>query len=248
MHEICQKRLRFAPWLEEKSRRLPGVMPLEMADWLQVDEAFDAQIAEKARLLRACREEVLQTSPQAQASAEELLALATKHSEAVPHGSDEPLAKLATFTQEDFCILQKQGDEHVLTAALLCFPASWTLAEKFLRPLTVIHDPVAPYTDDIAKRVQRLFDAVRPDRPLWRANALRYSDPTLFQPRRYGENRDHPEEGGYIRSERQSILRLPETDAVVFSIHTTVIPESALTPEQAAGLQKHPIIHASEDA
>jgi len=89
---------------------------------------------------------------------------------------------------------------------------------------------------------------VKPDRPLWRANALRYADPTLYQPRNHSEERPHPKSGGYIRSERQSILRLPKTDAVVFSIHTTVIPESALTPEQAAGLQKYPIIHASEDA
>ena len=248
MPEICQSELRFAPWLQEKSRRLPGIMPLAMKDWLQVDDVFEAQLAEKQRLMCAQRDQVYQVAPEARDAAEELLALACTHSEAVPQGSDEPLARLATFTQEDFCILQKHGEEHVLTAALLCFPASWTLSEKFMHPLSVIHDPVAPYTADMAKRVQRLFDAVRPDRPLWRANALRYSDPTLFQPRRYDETRDHPDIGGYIRSERQSILRLPQTDAIVFSIHTTVIPESALTSEQAAGLQRHPIIHASEGA
>lgn len=246
--------------MAEKSRRLPGIMPLDMADWLVRDDAHRGQMAERARLLHTHRDEVLQMTPEAHPSAQELLELVLAH---LPQGyrheddrlhrpdgarveidADHPMETLARLVQEDFCILQKHADEHVLTGALLCFPASWRLSEKFARPLSIIHDPVAPYDADIAKRVQRLFDAVRPERPLWRANALRYSDPELYQPRSAAAPRDHANARGYIRSERQSILRLPRTDAIVFSIHTTVIPESALTQAQAAGLKTHPIIHA----
>lgn len=238
--------------MEEKSRRLPGIMPLAMADWLQWDEASEAQVAQKLDLLEAHGEAVLRYSPAVGDAARELLDLVLDHVpddrlRPDPFLSSKPLEMLCGLVPEDFCILTKEGGEHILSAALLGFPASWSLAEKFGRPLSVIHDPVAPYTDDIARRVQRLFDAVKPDRPLWRANALRYSDPKLFQPRRESERRDYEAAEGFIRSERQSILRLLKTDAVVFSIHTTVIPESALTPEQGAGLQKYPIIHASED-
>jgi hypothetical protein len=37
-----------------------------------------------------------------------------------------------------------------LTAAILCFPASWTLAEKLGRPLGAIHGPVAGYDPGMA--------------------------------------------------------------------------------------------------
>jgi len=72
--------------------------------------------------------------------------------------------------------------------------------------------------------VQRLFDGVRAGRPMWRANLLRYDAPDLHQPR----TEDDPRPAGgpdakYARSERQSVLRLPETGAVVFAIHTSVV-------------------------
>jgi hypothetical protein len=62
----------------------------------------------------------------------------------------QPLWTLAHLVQEDLCILQKRGDEHVLTAAALCFPANWRLADKIEQPLTGIHTPVDEYDADIA--------------------------------------------------------------------------------------------------
>ena len=140
---------------------------------------------------------------------------------------NDPLATLGRLVQNDFCILQKEHEEHVMTGAVLCFPASWSLAEKFMRPLTVIHEPVAPYNADIAKRVQRLFDGIKVDRPLWRFNALYYATPELFQPRNENDRRIVLEknQARYFRSERQTLIRLPETGAVVFGIHTFILDE-----------------------
>ena len=125
--------------------------------------------------------------------------------------------------------MQKAGGEHILTGAVLCFPASWRLDEKFMRPLTGIHVPVGSYDDQVAKRVQRLFDGVRPGRPLWRFNGLWYDDATLYHPRSIHDRRDHPEPGQarFLRSERQSILRLPDTGAVIFGIHTYIVRRGA---------------------
>ena len=257
---ILQQRLRFAPWMQAESRRLPGIMPLAPADWLQVDEAYSAQLALKAGLLETRRDEVHALSQGARPAAGELLArvlIALKtlpgftcgdgrvrrpDGEWVTIDHDEPLVTLSRLVQEDLVIMEKRGAEHVLTAALLCFPASWTLAQKFMKPLTVIHTPVAPYDADVARRVQRLFDAIHADRPLWRANALFYEDPALYQPRREEAPRQRAKgRAPFVRSERQSLLRLPETGAVVFSIHTTLVRRDALTPEQVAGLARHPI-------
>ena len=130
-------------------------------------------------------------------------------------------------------LLWGERSEHRLTGAILCFPSNWTLAEKFGKPLARIHLPVDRYDETVARRVQRLLDLLRPEAPLMRANVLFYSDEDLFNPRREFA-RHAPEEGAarFLRVERQVLLRLPVTRAVVFSIHTYMVRPSALTPEQ----------------
>ena len=132
----------------------------------------------------------------------------------------------------DLCLLSKRGEEHVLVGAVLCFPAGWTLSEKFMKPLVRIHAPVHAYDDGIARRVQRLFDGVQDGRPLLRYNALWYSDPVLFQPRSEDVERTrlHSEDAAFFRSERQVVRRLPESGDVVFSIHTAVVRRENLAP------------------
>jgi hypothetical protein len=137
-----------------------------------------------------------------------------------------PLAVLGRIVQEDICILQKRGDEHVLTAAVLCFPAYWMLSEKAGRPLTHIHGTVPEYDADIARRVQRLFDGVQVGRPLWRSNRIWRDDPELFQPLSVTAKRraaPEPQTARFVRVERQCILRLPVSGAVVFTIHTYMV-------------------------
>jgi hypothetical protein len=218
---------------------LPGVAPCAPDDWLRVDEAYAAQMACRERLMAERPEAVLWAEPGAQTAAQEVLdeALALlpslgfdvgKVAVTCPDGRrvaldrDRPLRTLGHLVQEDICILEKCGDEHVLTGAVLCFPANWRLADKAGRPLVGIHAPVAEYDADLARRVQRLFDGVRAGRPLWRFNRLRYAEADLHQPWR--RNTDAPMR--YQRSERQCILRLPKTDAVVFTIHTWVVAEA----------------------
>ena len=40
MTAILQASLPFSPWAEPNARRLPGVQPLDPAEWLHVDDAF----------------------------------------------------------------------------------------------------------------------------------------------------------------------------------------------------------------
>ena len=48
-----QSRLPFAPWMDPRTARLPGILPVEGDDWLRVDEAFADQKAERdARIKR----------------------------------------------------------------------------------------------------------------------------------------------------------------------------------------------------
>ena len=223
--------------------KLPGTRPISPDEWIICDDAFSQQMALRDELIKTRRDKVLAISDQAYEAAVELSKMALEFSIkslGYQKSNDEvirpdevslkidlsdPMEFLGRLVQNDFCILQKVGEEHVLTAASLCFPASWSLEEKFLKPLIDIHTPVKEYNEEIAKRVQRLFDGLQVSRPVWRFNALYYEDPHLFQPRSINQPREKPapNQVNYFRSERQTLIKLPETRAIVFGIHTFVI-------------------------
>ncbi len=254
MKPVLQKRLPQMPWMQPATARLPGIQPVAPGDWLRVDEAYEGQMATRDRLIRECPDVVHALLPQGEGPARELLdmvlaelpklgeyvvgqgAVIRPDGVAVTIDRNAPLLTLGRLVQEDFAIHTQHGAEHALTGAILCFPASWSLAEKIGRPLTGIHVPVRPYDEGVARRVQRLFDAIRPEQPLWRMNYLTYDDWALHQPRREGERRPRPTAHVYVRCERQCLLRLPQTRAVVFSIHTYVVRAETLTPEARAAL------------
>jgi hypothetical protein len=212
-----------------------------MTEWLLVDEAFAPQMIERARLLAERRVDVLAVTEGAGPAVDELLQFVLDwlikngsgyeifanevrrpDGVTVPICRADPMLTLGHLVQEDLCIMEKRGEEHVLTAAVLCFPASWRLSEKIGRPLLAIHVPVPDYPQ-IAPRVQRLFDGVQPGRPLWRFNAHGYGDPALYHPVRENVDELARMRLPYLRSERQCVLRLPATRACVFSIHTYVM-------------------------
>ena len=223
--------------------KLPGTKPISPDEWIICDDAFSQQMALRDNLIETKKDKVLAISEEAQKAAVELskmtldfciskLGYQKKSSKVIRPDNvsveidfDEPMMFLGRLVQNDFCILQKANQDHVLTAASLCFPASWSLDEKFLKPLIDIHVPVKEYDDNIAKRVQRLFDGLQINRPVWRFNAMYYEDPSLFQPRSINQPRRKPAPNkvNYFRSERQTLIKLPESGAIIFGIHTFVV-------------------------
>ena len=257
MTPILHSHLPHTPWGHPATRRLPGIQPLDPADWLRVDEAYGGQMALREQLIADRLPVVHALDPAALPAGQELLArvltdlprlgfeigphdIRCPDGRVVPCDRGQPLITLGRLCQQDFCLMQKRGTQHVLTGAILCFPASWTLAAKFLRPMTGVHAPVDVYDHDLARRVQRMFDMIRPDQPLWRANALLYENPDLHSPRTEAAPRIPPSgPAPFLRSERQCLLRLPVTDAVVFSIHTYLIHIASLSVEQRVALGEH---------
>lgn len=230
--------LNYDPFSTDR-QALPGVAPLDdPGDWAAPDADFAAQMAERDRLIAARPSEVWRADASAAPAVEELAEitldlLAARDDYAIgpdairrPDGVEVPragpaLPMLGRLVQSDLCVMERPdgADEHVLTAAVVCFPANWRLAEKFLRPLSAIHAPVGDYDAGIARRVQRLFDGVRPGKPLWRANAHRYGDPSLHQP---GRPEKAARTAPWLRTERQVIQRLPRSGAALFAIRTRV--------------------------
>jgi dimethylamine monooxygenase subunit A len=251
---ILQSRLPHLPWMDPRLARLPGVLPLGADEWLVQDEAYGAQMAERDRLIAGDADLVYRQLPEGRGAARELYDLVlpllaakpgfTISADAArrPDGAvialdaAEPLKTLGLLLQEDLCIMEREAAEHRLTGAILCFPASWHLHEKIGRPLVGIHRTVDSYDNSLAARVQRMFDMIRPEAGLWRMNHLVYRDPALHQPRRESDPRTDRRGGAYLRAERQCFMRLPISQAVVFSIHTYVVPLDTLPSDAVAAL------------
>ncbi len=225
--------------------RVPGMLPTTLQEWLCCDDAYDAQMALRDDLIATRRDAVIAMLPEARAAVKDCFNLlipliAAQPGFAIsgsriqrPDGTvvardlNDPLGTLGRLVQEDLCILIPGAAGtagRVLGAAVLCFPSNWMLAEKLGRGVEAIHSPVPEYTADLSKRVNRLLDAVAVDRPLWRVNGMPTGTPELFLPK--SERIPHPtrpKQPKYFRSERQTLVRLPNTKAVVFSIHTTLV-------------------------
>ncbi len=251
MRPVLQSHLPSDYWTNVRSGHLPGIQPIKLENWLTVDEAYAGQMALRDRLIADRPADVLAISEIAIPAAQELLELVLAvlktltgflvEDETVsrPDGvlvridRSNPLACVGKLIQEDMCLMQAADTEHVLSGAVLCFPAGWTLSEKIGRPLSLIHAPVNEYGSDLARRVQRMFDNIRVDHPLTRNNGFFYESPSLFTPFTEGDPRPKMNlDAPYFRVEKQCLLRLPRSQAVVFSIHTYMVEKKSLTDTQ----------------
>lgn len=253
MTKILQASLPIKPWMSEPTRRLPGIQPLAITDWLIRDDVYDAQMAYRDQLLQSKTDKVYVFDEQAKSASQELFAVIQSNLDGDytvemdnimrPDGvtialSEDSLMDAARLVQEDLLIMQEIAGEYVLTAGVLCFPASWSLRCKFMCSLDIIHKPVDPYDDNIGNRVNRMFAAMRPEQPLWRANYLLYRDADLHQPHKKNESNSIADRR-FVRVERQTLRKLPETKAVVFGIHTYVVPIEMLTESERSSLIQH---------
>ncbi len=233
---ILNSYLPIKAWLNPQTSRLPGVRPITTKDWLAKSDTYDAQIAYRRALIASHRDVIFQSTPKSEAPCIELKELIFSEASLPSSEQDHPLLEAASHVQEDLCILQKEGDQHILTAAVMCFPSSWDVNQKIGRSLESIHQPV-PEFSPVSSIVERMLSALRVEQPLARANFLIYTDPELHQPR--GEGISKPIDANaprYIRVERQTFRRLPKTKAVIFAIHTYIVAEHTLSSEEHLAL------------
>ncbi|HEX6111933.1 MAG TPA: DUF3445 domain-containing protein [Geminicoccaceae bacterium] len=243
---------RYLPFLDAPWRLAMGIKALDLADWIEVDERFAAQLGERRRLLDERRADVLAGLPESAPGQQELLELLLDHlperfperygrsarrilnrttgeSFEIEAWEAAPLELAGRLVQEDLCLMRPGEAGYRLVAAVLCFPAHWRLSDKVGRPLDVIHRPVPGFGELLAPTVDRFFANIQVARPVWRVNWSLVDQPTLFLP---PEHRGHPkpisaELAGsqlWLRVERQTLRRLPSSGDVVFGIHTYVDP------------------------
>ena len=224
------------PWLSM------GVHPLDLDDWLVLDDHFAAELALKHRLLTERHDEVFAALAGTEPAGAEVLELiqawltthAADHAPAPDQpGELHPLDRAARLVQEDLCLLGSSDGHYVLEAASLCFPSHWRLADKLGRSVAAIHAPVPHYATELEARVDTFLARLRTDRPVVRRNLSIHCHDDLFRP----EPHESPDSFGadtsgldqvWLRSERQTLVRLAGTGAVLFTIKTQQCPVRAL--------------------
>lgn len=154
------------------------------------------------------------------------------------HPGAGSLAEAARHCWEDLCVLEPEapGGPYRLTAAALGFPTDWYLDQKLGLPLVSIHVPIHGYAEQLAAGVDHFFATAATGPIFGRANWFVVSDPAwryLPQdeaPARFAHVT--PENAGetlFVRCERQTLRRLPQSGAMLFTICVAVAPLSALS-------------------
>lgn len=218
-----------------------GLRAVDEADWLVVDDRREDELAEKARLLSERHDEVFAALPGTDAAGAEALGLisgwlATHRPDLTsiaPAGDAvHPLEQAGRLVQEDLCVMDRRGDDICLVAASLCFPSHWRLADKIGGSAADIHGPVAHYQQELSAKVDRYLERLPSDRIALRRNWTVQDHPTLFVPE-YPPPQvgvDATDAGGrlWVRSERQTLRRLPGSGAVLFTIRVQVVTLAVL--------------------
>lgn len=225
-----------------------GLKPLELSEWIEIDDQWPHYIAEKQRLYSEIPEKVLVAEDGTIEAQQEVFDLIVEHlAKKFPQINVQehqglgkgPLARAALFVQEDLVLMRKSAEGWRLVAASLCFPSAWNLLEKFRKPLHHIHAPVPEFGEGTrnASLIERMFDNLRVENPVIRWNWSLHDDMKLYHPhsnsgpgRRFGENdlRGHV----ILRLERQTLRKLPKSGDILFTIRIQVDPLEVL--------EKHP--------
>lgn len=228
--------MRYVPLDARGWRMAMGLRPLDVAQWFEVDERRDEELALKSRLLAHQRDAVVATRPEGDVPSDELYreVLDWLDAHAASGGvrativdDEHPVVAAARLVQEDLCVLVRD-DVWRLQAACVCFPSRWSLAAKIGRSLDEIHGPVPGYAETLATPTNDVFDRLRPERGFWRLNWTVIDDPALHQPDAPREISPDDVDRWFFRVERQTIRRLAQTRAVVFTIRNYVSPVAEL--------------------
>ena len=226
----------------ENFRHRLGTFPVEISNWLLRDDEFDLTVQLKKKLLATRRSEVVGLQPGGDEVAQEAAQLVSTWAgvELASSGIDA-LVEASSLVADDLAVLQPikahDGSEQLLlNAAVVCCPSRWMLSEKMGHNMLAIHEPVAKYADHVGAAVDTYFQRLTVEKPVWRSNWIIQDHPALFQPQiPSGPLVKTPDEL-WIRMERQTLRRLPNTGGILFTIrgYQQPLPEYLSRSKQIA--------------
>lgn len=220
-------------------QRVPDIIALGMQRnpelWIEPVADVEVWASEKQRLRDAVGDRVYRALPEAVPAIKELAdvfvarkVMTNAALDRLANFRDEEwLWALSLQVAEDLVIMLPGEEGFTLSAASLCRPSHWRLPEKIGKPIRRVHDPIPTIHDKLSPQIDRFFERLRGDIPVERFNwsvqagAEHFTPDALHQP-------VAPDTPLYYRTERQTLLHLPETGAVVFTIRVYVHPLAML--------------------
>lgn len=259
-------------------RMAMGLVTLPEPAWFEIDDRYKADMAERRDLLAGRHAEVFGALPASNAARQETLDAVADHlcrhhpdwfsrSGArldnhltgerwdLAHPPCDRLELAGRLVQEDLCLIQTGPDGPVFTAGVLCFPSRWRLHEKLGHPLGIVHQSVPIYPDRLARPVDRFMVHLKPGPIASRVNWSIPDDPSLFQPtgkwRSAADPTITPDNAGtrlFLRVERQTLRRLPVSEAILFGIRVHSYPLEAVAARPAIAGRLAEAVRALPDA
>lgn len=225
--------LPHSPWAEAGGDFTIGLRPIPESRWLEGGEAEPAR--RKDPLMARHRDLVWGELPASRPAQAEALDLVRNAVGDIPEAGQPPLLAAARAVPDDLCLMEKAHGAWRLTALSLCAPSYFTAAEALGKSLAELHAPVDGFETRFLRRVERIFEGLRPGLVLERRNWTVINSPELFTPfaapirARIADIA--PEAAGevlHLRVERQTLRRLPQTGAALFTIRIWRAPLASL--------------------
>lgn len=243
----------YTPYASNTTRPFSiGLSALDPKRWIEPDDDLGRYLDEKRRLEEEHFDDIFRAAPESLDAQQECLDLLVGHLEQ-SHGdrysrsgsvmtmaghtvdlTDEsrpPLLRAGSLIQDDLVILRKKPEGWTIIAAHLAFPSSWSLAEKFMRPMAQVHSHVPGFEGGTRNDtiINRVFDNLQPDLPAERFNwsiNWRYA---LYHPVSIRPSTDPASVGidprsAFVRVERQTLRKLPVSGDIVFTIRIYLDP------------------------
>lgn len=214
-----------------------GLMPLDLMRWIEPDDDLGRYLAEKARLANERFDDIFVAEEATEAAQQEALDLILAHlSEQHPGMQREdpsnlpPLFKAGSLVQDDLVLMRRKTDAWHLVAAHVAFPSSWSLQEKFGRPMHEIHADVPDFSEGTrnATLITRIFDNLQIAQPVERLNWSVNKTDDLFLPVSKHHRPPCSEaftlEERFVRVERQTLRKLPVSGDILFTIRIYIDP------------------------
>jgi dimethylamine monooxygenase subunit A len=268
-------RPKYLPFLGGQWRLAMSLKPLQLTDWIEIDAKFETELQLKEQLLAERYAEVFVSLPSSLPAQQEVLNLLVNHlcqyfpkhyyqqdrqlqnlsseqSWDLAQLEIEPLELASRLVQEDLCLMELVGSDYVLTAASVCFPSRWELQPKLGEPLSQIHQRVPAYGEKLAHPVDQFFARLKTDSPVYRLNWSIVDSPELFLETPKFDARPNATitaaNAGtelWLRVERQTLRRLPQSQAILFTIRTYIDPlasccDSTTAPQLSSAIQQIP--------
>jgi dimethylamine monooxygenase subunit A len=230
---------RDPPWRGGKGGYRMGLRPIDATCWLP-DRITADERARKEVLLADPDKLVFAALDSSTTGQQQILDaieafIGHRNSARNQRSAEPPLVTASLYVPDDLCLMQLQGGAYHLTAACVCSPSYWHLAEKIGRTLDGIHAPVPTLNGKLGATMVQFFNRLPQTAVFERRNWLIHINDEPFQPvpEAWPTLTEADAAHLVVRSERQTLRRLDETN-IVFTIRVSCHPLADIVGYPAA--------------